>query len=370
VKAAKAVDYVGAGTIEFIADASEGLRADRIWFMEMNTRLQVEHPVTEMITHQDLVQWQLIVASGYELPKRQEELTIDGWAVEARLYAETPSSGFLPSTGRLEVFRPDKRGRVDSGVEEGDEITPFYDPMIAKVISHQPERVKAVTQLAFALENFEVWPVRTNAGFLFNALLDPEFLDGAVDTGFIARSLDRLAAAPEAHENLWRTAAREMRSKARRSGTANVVWSSLDGFRLNSDPDMRIALTHQDETRTVTVAEDDLYAIAGKAWRGERLITFMFGEAFVFDPPGRSGASGETATDGAIISPMPGRVIAVDARQGDRVAKGQKLVTLEAMKMEHSLTAPFDGIVAELNAVEGAQVVEGTLLVRIEKAET
>ena len=174
VRAAQAVNYEGAGTIEFIADASEGLRADRIWFMEMNTRLQVEHPVTEEITGEDLVEWQIRVASGEPLPKRQEELSISGHAIEARLYAEDPEKGFLPSVGRLEHFDLGEEGRIETGVEEGDDISPFYDPMIAKLIAWAEDREEAIGELAAILDEVEVWPVRTNAGFLFNALLSEE----------------------------------------------------------------------------------------------------------------------------------------------------------------------------------------------------
>jgi acetyl/propionyl-CoA carboxylase alpha subunit len=163
VKAAQAVDYVGAGTIEFIADASEGLRPDRVWFMEMNTRLQVEHPVTEEITGQDLVEWQLRVASGEPLPLRQDELSIRGWAMEARLYAEDPAQEFLPSTGRLDHFVLPRGVRIDTGVEEGDRISPYYDPMIAKVIARGGSRAEAAERLAHALHEVEVWPVKTNA---------------------------------------------------------------------------------------------------------------------------------------------------------------------------------------------------------------
>src|SRR5690606_5802132 len=175
VLAAKAVNYVGAGTIEFIADASEGLRGDRIWFMEMNTRLQVEHPVTEEITGQDLVEWQLRVASGEKLPKAQDELSITGHAIEARLYAEDPAKGFLPSVGRLEHFELGDDGRIETGVEEGDAISPFYDPMIAKLVARGNTRDEAIEELAAILDDAEVWPVKTNAGFLFNAVLDQDF---------------------------------------------------------------------------------------------------------------------------------------------------------------------------------------------------
>src|SRR6185295_4452153 len=188
VRAAQAVNYENAGTIEFIADASEGLRADRIWFMEMNTRLQVEHPVTEEITGQDLVEWQLRVASGEKLPKKQGELSINGWAIEARLYAEDPVKGFLPSVGRLEHFDLGEEGRIETGVEEGDAISPFYDPMIAKLIASGSDREEAIGALAAILDEVEVWPVRTNAGFLFNALLEPEFGAADIDTGFIEKN--------------------------------------------------------------------------------------------------------------------------------------------------------------------------------------
>src|SRR6187200_512783 len=189
VRAAKAVDYVGAGTIEFIADASEGLRADRIWFMEMNTRLQVEHPVTEEITGVDLVEWQLRVASGEPLPLRQDELSINGHAIEARLYAEDPATGFLPSTGKLTNLRLPKDARIETGVEERDAISPYYDPMIAKLVARGEDRAEAIGELAAILDEVEVWPVRTNAGFLFNALLQPEFGAAEIDTGFIERHL-------------------------------------------------------------------------------------------------------------------------------------------------------------------------------------
>src|SRR3954464_65915 len=207
VKAARAVDYVGAGTIEFIADASEGLRADRIWFMEMNTRLQVEHPVTEEITGQDLVEWQLRVASGEELPKRQDELMITGHAIEARLYAEDPGKGFLPSVGRLEHFDLGEDGRIETGVEEGDAISPFYDPMIAKLIASADSRDEAIGELASILDEVEVWPVRTNPGFLFNALTHPEFEAAKLDTGFIERNLAALVPAAEPDESIQRSAA-------------------------------------------------------------------------------------------------------------------------------------------------------------------
>src|SRR5690606_2002478 len=188
VRAARAVDYVGAGTIEFIADASEGLSADRIFFMEMNTRLQVEHPVTEAITGVDLVEWQLRVASGEPLPKKQEELLIKGWAMEARLYAEDPATGFLPSTGRLEHLHFPDGARIETGVERGDAISPYYDPMIAKLVSTGTDRENARRTLAKACAETQVAPVRTNAWFLKRLLDDQTFAVGKVSTGFIAEN--------------------------------------------------------------------------------------------------------------------------------------------------------------------------------------
>ncbi len=351
VKAAKAVDYVGAGTIEFIADASEGLRADRIWFMEMNTRLQVEHPVTEEITGQDLVEWQLRVASGEPLPKRQDELAIDGWAMEARLYAEDPAKGFLPSIGTLERFDLGTSARVDTGVEQGAEISPFYDPMIAKVIAWGEDRETAREALAYALDGAVVWPVRSNAGFLVEALDHPDFVAGTLDTGLIAREGDALMPPTHPTEEALADAA-----------GALVSADPIAGFRLNAA--RRRSATFLLDGEPVEV---DLDGQAGTTSAFEDVLISEAGQTWQLKPWRASGVAAGGAADGAILSPMPGRIIAVDVAAGDIVAKGQKLVTLEAMKMEHSLTAPFDGIVADLNAIEGGQVTEGTMLVRIEK---
>jgi 3-methylcrotonyl-CoA carboxylase alpha subunit len=369
VKAAKAVDYRGAGTVEFIADASEGLRADRIWFMEMNTRLQVEHPVTEEITGQDLVEWQLRVASGELLPLRQDELSIRGWAMEARLYAEDPAHEFLPSTGRLDHFQLGRGIRVDTGVEEGDGISPYYDPMIAKLIARGATRDEAIDRLVDALEQVEVWPVRTNAGFLARAADDPDFRAGEVDTGFIPSRIDRLVPDPAPPEAVWNLAATALLSSSFGDGEEADPWDSLRGFRTNAGDDLTVALSHAGSTRLIEAGGDPpLEGIATAS--GETVLVFSAGQAFAFTLPGAGGgAAGGSASDGALLSPMPGRVISVEVRLGDRVARGQKLLTLEAMKMEHSLAAPFEGVVAELQAVEGGQVSEGTLLVRVEKEE-
>jgi 3-methylcrotonyl-CoA carboxylase alpha subunit len=367
VKAARAVDYVGAGTIEFIADASEGLRADRIWFMEMNTRLQVEHPVTEEITGQDLVEWQLRVASGEKLPLTQEQLAIRGHAVEARLYAEDPAHEFLPSTGRLDHFVLPRRIRIDTGVEEGDRISPYYDPMIAKLIATGRDRDEAIDRLVDALTQVEIWPVKTNAGFLAHAAADPDFRAGAVDTGFIPAKIDALVPDPAPPAGAWTLAANALLSAEWGEAERLDPWTALQGFRLNAAPDPSVALRHGGEVRRVVPdgAGEGIATISG-----DTVLVFSDGQAFAFGLPGSGGAGGGAGEgEGGLISPMPGRVIAVEVRQGDKVAKGQKLLTLEAMKMEHSLLAPFDGVVAELNASEGTQVTEGTLLVRVEKSD-
>ncbi|TPG21145.1 acetyl/propionyl/methylcrotonyl-CoA carboxylase subunit alpha [Sphingomonas koreensis] len=386
VRAAKAVDYEGAGTIEFIADASEGLRADRIWFMEMNTRLQVEHPVTEEITGQDLVEWQLRVASGEALPKRQEELSINGWAMEARLYAEDPAKGFLPSVGRLEELHfgdyPWNRPvRVETGVTKGDEVTPFYDPMIAKLIVHRDDRASAGEALASVTRRVSVWPVKTNAGFLTRALSDTDFTEGRIDTGLIERNAAELIpnGAPssrvleEAADYAAFVLAEHGKEEEFSSADSNpTAWSTLDGFRLNRQPSRRVWLYEGANTYEVERPQRGSkqshreqpytrYVSAG-------LLVTDFGETFLFGRYSGDAAAG-AAADGAILSPMPGRIIAVDVAAGDTVTKGQKLVTLEAMKMEHTLTAPFDGTVAELDAQEGGQVSEGKMLVRVERAD-
>jgi acetyl-CoA carboxylase biotin carboxylase subunit len=362
VRAAQAVNYEGAGTIEFIADGSQGLRADRIWFMEMNTRLQVEHPVTEEITGQDLVEWQLRVASGEPLPLKQDELSINGHAVEARLYAEDPAKGFLPSVGKLDHFDLGDEGRIESGVEEGDAISPFYDPMIAKLVAWGNDREEAIGLLAGMLDEAEIWPVRTNAGFLFNALLHPDFEAARIDTGFIARNLDALVPDPEPDDALWSAAAAVALAVDEEESNAGA----LSGFRLNASARHGLALGRGGQFRNAS-SDGEMPEVSG--FRDEeRVVVFYEGQAFEFALTSR-GSVGAAAGDSSIIAPMPGKVTSVEIGIGDTVTKGQRLLTLEAMKMEHALTAPFDGVVAELNAAPGAQVPEATLLVRVEPTE-
>jgi len=395
VRAARAVDYVGAGTIEFIADASEGLRADRVFFMEMNTRLQVEHPVTEEITGVDLVEWQLRVASGEPLPLRQEELSINGWAMEARLYAEDPAKGFLPSTGRLEHFSLGGDGRIETGVDEGGEISPYYDPMIAKLVAHGDDRDEAINRLSEMVRGVRVWPVRTNAGFLANLLATAEFAAGKPDTGLIERKGDALTERPLGDEILlaavsWRL---EEFMAAEWQGDQTIAPQGLFGLRLNSSPrSAHLQLSVDGETHEVAVApvsiEDDwqwnitidgrsdfevpsgLPTTYGPSAEDEPDGSILiFEDGFAYEAtfgPSRTLA-GPSAADGAILAPMPGKVIAVDVAEGQPVEAGQRLMVLEAMKMEHALTAPFAGTVADLAAREGQQVQVEALLARVVK---
>ncbi|SFI95745.1 3-methylcrotonyl-CoA carboxylase alpha subunit [Sphingomonas sp. NFR04] len=367
VRAAKAVDYVGAGTIEFIADASEGLRADRIWFMEMNTRLQVEHPVTEEITGQDLVEWQLRVASGEPLPRRQDELSINGWAMEARLYAEDPAKGFLPSVGRLETLFLAPTGRVETGVEEGGAVSPFYDPMIAKLVVHAETRDAAIDELAKTCGWIAVDPVKTNAWFLRRLLNERVFREGMQTTGFIGDHLERLTAAPQPSTNLLHFAAERLMSIAD-PRLRTDRFAKLQGFRVNAAPNRHIRFAVNGAPVDVAYDPAEVYAFHDREdiyFDGDLICEG--GAAFRVGALRTDGSGTGTAADGALLAPMPGRITAVDVTPGAQVTKGQRLVTLEAMKMEHALTAPFDGTVAELPVTAGGQVTEGTLLVRVEK---
>ena len=390
VNAAKAVDYVGAGTIEFIADGSEGLRADRIWFMEMNTRLQVEHPVTEEITGVDLVEWQLRVASGEPLPRKQYELSINGHAIEARLYAEDPTKGFLPSTGRLEHFTiPRALGpyryiapstgsletldytghpRIETGVEQGSEISAYYDPMIAKLIWHANDRREAARGLSNLVRRVEAWPVTTNATFLHALLVNPSFTSGAVHTGLIEQLGEDVVFDLNPSQSLLGLVADAL--------VDDRLPGELTGFRLNAPAQGIVRLMDRKAVYEAalggprdaaqTLQHDDWFSLTPN---GDSIFAAMQGQTWKFELAAQRGSATGAASDGAIVSPMPGRIIAVTVGQGDAVAKGQKLLTLEAMKMEHSLVAPFDGVVAELNAAEGGQVSEGALLAKIEKVD-
>jgi acetyl/propionyl-CoA carboxylase alpha subunit len=365
IKAARVVAYEGAGTVEFIADASEGLRTDRIWFMEMNTRLQVEHPVTEAITGLDLVEWQLRVASGEPLPLTQEKIVMSGHAVEARLYAEDPSTGFLPSVGPLTYFHLPWTVRRDNAVDHGDVVTAYYDPMIAKLIAHGATRQAAIDDLTAACADVQAWPVKTNAGFLTRLLKDADFRNGAVDTGLIARRGEILTAKPAPSSDVLAAAA-WMRLKIAAPLAERVSpWVQASGFRLNAPPHVEVRLQYGGETYPIP-GDPPAGDVLGAVYLDSHVIVFEAGETYEFSDPSAVVGAVVPGGDGVVRSPMPGKIAAVHVAVGDSVARGQALVTLEAMKMEHALTAPFDGVVAEVAATLGDQVSEGVALARVE----
>ncbi|MEL6688955.1 MAG: biotin carboxylase N-terminal domain-containing protein [Pseudomonadota bacterium] len=380
VRAAKAINYSGAGTIEFIVDASDGLRPDRFYFMEMNTRLQVEHPVTEMITGIDLVRWQLEVAGGKPLAAEQDDIGIYGHAMEARLYAEDAAAGFLPATGHLTRLRF-AGTRVDSGVREGDVISPFYDPMIAKVIEFGEDRAQALAALDRTLSSIEVAGVTTNLGFLRRLSRVPAFVAGDVDTGLIAREGEPLMANPAPCNKTRALAALGA------LGFADGLEAGL-GFALWQPMRHAARLNFADETLELEVTfEGHLVRVDGTVvqWRGGRWwvdgaptaarihkdpgqVTVFFGTPYVFDLPDPlvRGAAGAGAD--VIEAPMPGLLRDVMAELGQTVTEGDPLAIFEAMKMEHTLRAPRDGVVSEVLSKAGAQVEAGAPIIRLEDA--
>jgi 3-methylcrotonyl-CoA carboxylase alpha subunit len=397
VEAAKTVGYAGAGTIEFIADGSKGLRADGFWFIEMNTRLQVEHPVTESVTGLDLVEWQFRVAAGEALPLTQAQVRLDGHAIEARVYAEDPENGFLPSTGKIAALRLPDQIRVETGVEAGGEVTPFYDPMIAKLIAHAPTRERALDQLADALvhQTFVVGP-RTNVAFLRALCQAREFGEGNVDTGYIDRNLAALGAVPRAPdgaaaalgvERLLGELAGETAGGAEPDGedatAAESPWAAHDGFQLggtrvlsipvlidgqNAKAEVVYATAGEqvtidgaapvDDAETIVVADGEAYVIRGGRQTRVRLQDFSVGSVAA------------AASDGVIKAPMHGKVLDLFVGVGDQVAAGQRLAIIEAMKMEHTVHAPFAGTVRRIAVGAGAQVVEGGEIMLIDPAAT
>ena len=406
VAAARAIDYRGAGTVEFIADATEGLREDRFWFMEMNTRLQVEHPVTEMVTGTDLVEWQLRVAAGEPLPAAQSELSIEGHAVEARVYAEDPGHGFLPATGVLVHVETPKESthlRIDRGVRQGDTITPHYDPMIAKVVAHGADRDTAMERLAGALRTFEIAGVTTNIAFLSRLVADAEFRAGAVDTGLIDRGLDTLLARGPVPDAVLAAAAMHAAGAFARPAAGsrwNDPWSTLIGWRLwgaaeqhvhlEVDGDAVMALVAYQDAGTCRVDSGATSLVAKPLRRdrdridldlADRVVSVRIvpdgagmhllhdGRTYSVALPHRAAEDGETA--GAldhVTAPLPGKVVKTAVRGGDTVERGETLVVLEAMKMELTVEAPRDGVIDEVAVSEGDQVIEGAMLVTFAEA--
>mgnify|MGYP000405530708 FL=1 len=406
VAAAKAVGYVGAGTVEFIA-----MQDGTFYFMEMNTRLQVEHPVTEMITGQDLVEWQLRVAAGQPLPLKQEQLEIRGHALEARIYAEDANKGFLPATGKLIRLAPPAETlhvRVDTGIEEGDEITPFYDPMIAKLIVWDETRDGALARMRKALADYQVAGLTTNIDFLSRLVACPAFAGADLDTGLIERQKDFLF--PDAQpvprdvllvatvgELLWEQHA--AKAVAQTGGDPWSPWHARDGWRMNlsaarsisfrdGDALIEAGVRYQGDRWEITlngqstvargkkldgdrfaVELDDRRLIASVVAVDDKRTVFLQGSTYSLlrdDPLHRVDAG--DSHGGGLTAPMPGKVVALLAQPGQKVEKGAPLLILEAMKMEHTITAPAAGVVKAFCYEPGEQVSDGAALVEFEGA--
>ncbi len=412
VAAARAVDYVGAGTVEFIVEQRPDGAMD-FFFMEMNTRLQVEHPVTEAITGQDLVEWQLRVASGEALPLRQEQLSITGHAIEARICAESPDKDFMPATGTLQVYglpdcvsfeRSQGGVRVDSGVRQGDVISPFYDSMVAKLIVHGDSREQALSRLDTALAQTHIVGLNTNVQFLRHVVQSRSFVQADLDTGLIPREeavlfnqekvgLKLAVASAIAHSLLQEAAAQAQ--LAGRSGWLDP-WARRDGWRSHGPSTRRFDYEFQGQVQIVqlTTLHDGALqlAVAGELggfsfaaltqgidvrFAAQRQIVSVYTNGAVAHVFTAQGATQITAIDalahagdsqvegGRLTAPMPGKVVSFAVKAGDKVSKGQPLAVMDAMKMEHTIAAPTDGVVAELLYAPGDQVVEGAELLKL-----
>jgi 3-methylcrotonyl-CoA carboxylase alpha subunit len=388
VKAAQAVGYAGAGTVEFIADGSKGLHPGGYWFMEMNTRLQVEHPVTEAVTGLDLVEWQFRVASGEKLPLTQQEVPLTGHAVEARIYAEDPARGFLPSTGTLVALRFPQGVRVDTGVEQGSAISPYYDPMIAKMVAHAPTRDAALEMLASSIESTVAAGPRTNLALLAALCRAPDFRAGNFDTGFIDRNPalvgsaepDGAAAAYGAARLLAQDTGRIAQAIGRDADAPLSPWDATDGFQLSGPRTVTLPLLVDGEPAEAVVsygANDLAIAVGGEepardatAIEVDAIYVLRHGRQTVVrrGDPG-SGDLDHGDGDGQIKAPMHGKVLALLVAEGDRVEKGQRVAIVEAMKMEHALTARRAGRVSGIAVAAGAQVAEGARLMNIDPGD-
>ncbi|MRW84342.1 acetyl-CoA carboxylase biotin carboxylase subunit [Pseudoduganella sp. FT26W] len=384
VAAARAVGYVGAGTVEFIANQD-----GTFYFMEMNTRLQVEHPVTEMITGTDLVEWQLRVAAGEPLPKQQHELAINGHAIEARIYAENPEKGFLPSIGTLRhLGSPDAVAfelggatpaavRIDSGVREGDAISPFYDPMIAKLIVWGADRKQALARMAQALAQYQIVGLSTNIAFLKRLVEGQAFATADLDTGLIERNHDALFPAAQPAPAGVLALAAEALLEAEQTGGADP-WSQTSGWRMNQTYSRKLSFADEYASYDISVTygpDGRQFSTGGQAARGtvlrdgDTFHVFTNGAHYQLvwnDPMAHAGEA--ESEGGRLTAPMPGKVVAVLAAKGQEVKKGEALVIMEAMKMEHTIAAPHDGVIDDILYSVGDQVADGAPLLAIKAA--
>ncbi|PKH20416.1 acetyl/propionyl/methylcrotonyl-CoA carboxylase subunit alpha [Pseudomonas fluorescens] len=379
VRAAQAIGYVGAGTVEFLLDAR-----GEFFFMEMNTRLQVEHPVTEAITGLDLVAWQIRVAQGEVLPITQAQVPLRGHAIEVRLYAEDPATDFLPATGRLALYRESRPGpgrRVDSGVEQGDSVSPFYDPMLGKLIAWGEDREQARLRLLSMLDEYAVGGLKTNLGFLRRIIGHPAFAAAELDTGFIPRyQAELLPVAAALSDEFWQAAGSAFMQTL---PTGDGPWAATHGFRAGLPAQVSLHLSCNGQDRLVTLAGppsplmDEHLVIEHQGIHRSHLAVRNEGTVYLrwdgemqavslFDPIAAAEA-GHTS-QGGLTAPMNGSIVRVLVDIGQRVEAGAQLVVLEAMKMEHSIRAPEAGVVKALFCQEGEMVAEGSALVELEPA--
>lgn len=411
IQAAKAINYVGAGTVEFLFES------DQFYFMEMNTRLQVEHPITEMITGVDLVEWQLIVASGGTLPKQQTDLTINGHAFEVRLYAEDPQQNFLPSTGKIHYLNTpetNRHVRIDSGIIQGDEVSVFYDPMLAKLITWDQDRARALSRLTAALCDYQVVGVKTNLDYTKAIAAHPDFAQGSYSTAFINTYGDSLSTAELPTDLDFVIAAvyrvtkaiAQTRNKAKQSANAQSPWYQMTGWQNNlittnqfnyvdpsaddSSEPVAVKVSFKSDSLEVTVSESGLEMVVGSAeLNGHQLCAEIAEQRILVNiiedhesihilSHGRHIQLAEFTTqsndlglsaNANVIAPMHGSIIAIHVSEGAEVKHGEKLITMEAMKMEHVITAPSDGIIASINTAVGKMVEDGVELVVINDHE-
>lgn len=372
VKAAQAIGYVGAGTVEFLLDE----RGD-FFFMEMNTRLQVEHPVTEAITGLDLVAWQIRIAEGEPLPLGQSEVPLNGHAIEVRLYAEDPANGFLPSTGRLDLYREPAAGpgrRVDSGIEQGDEVSPFYDPMLGKLIAWGETREVARRRLLQMLGETVVGGLHTNLAFLTRVVAHPAFAAAELDTGFIPRHEAQLLPTPEPlPDAFWQAAADAWLATEPpilRDDDMHSPWARLSGWRAGLRNAQPLHLSCLGERKRIVPCADHAASVATQYIRQGATLYLQWHNDWLavraVDPLAEVQAS--LAPQGSLTAPMNGNIVRVLVQAGDEVAAGAPLVVLEAMKMEHSIRAPAAGQVREIFYAEGAMVAEGAVLIDLHSA--
>ncbi len=398
VAAAKAVDYCGAGTVEFIVDGSDGLKPDGFFFMEMNTRLQVEHPVSELITNYDLVEWQLRIAAGEQLPAGQGDIAISGHACEARIYAEDPANGFLPQTGKLhQLSWPEGDNvRIDTGVRQGDEISPYYDPMIAKIIVSGDSRQDALENLANALDQTVILGLRTNIAFLTTLARHPVFVAGQMDTGLIDANLSDLLPAPSPMAETLAIAGWLHHLTDKNNSTS--PWQVLTGWSLSGTERIdRLYLMINGQEKQLNIhwrpdgfSINDQLPVSSVVSRNGKLTAIIDGKTccgqmvsahskiFVASAGQHFEITAQDLMDRAeladagsavIKAPMPGKIIALHVKVGDEVGIGDALLVLEAMKMEHSLSAALAGVVKSIDAEINEQVKDGQVLVVLELKE-